>query len=57
MLDLAFDDGTASWHLESSGQWVRHHLDDDGNPLRDLHATLIGTRRRRRTITAVQPAR
>jgi polyphosphate kinase len=52
MLDLAFDDGTASWHLESSGRWVRHHLDDHGNPLRDLQATLIGTRRRRRTTTA-----
>ncbi|HET6653155.1 MAG TPA: RNA degradosome polyphosphate kinase [Nocardioides sp.] len=52
MLDLAFDDGTASWHLESSGQWVRHHLDDEGNPLRDLQATLIATRRRRRTTTA-----
>ncbi len=52
MLDLAFDDGTASWHLESSGRWVRHHLDDDGIPLRDLQATLIGTRRRRRTTTA-----
>ncbi len=51
MLDLCFDDGTASWWLEPDGRWVRHHLDADGNPLRDLQGTLIGGRRRRRTTT------
>ena len=61
MLDLAFDDGTASWHLEPSGRWTRQHLDDEGHPLRDLQATLIAARRRRRTTTvttsAAQPPR
>ena len=49
ILDLAFDDGTASWWLASDGTWVRHARDDDGNPLRDMQDTLIATKRRRRT--------
>ncbi len=53
LLDLAFDDRTSSWWLESSGEWVRHHLDDDGEPLRDLQELLIAQNRRRR---AVRPA-
>ena len=53
LLDLAFDDGTSSWWLSSSGEWVRHHLDEDGNPLRDLQETLIATNRRRRTARPV----
>jgi polyphosphate kinase len=61
LLDLAFDDETASWRLGPNGDWVRHHLDADGNPLRDLQDTLITTRRRRRTTTgghvSPQPAR
>ncbi len=48
LLDLSFDDGTASWWLESSGEWVRHHLDADGKPLRDLQENLIMQKRRRR---------
>ncbi len=53
MLDLAFDDGTSSWWLEESGEWVRHHLDEAGEPLRDLQQSLIGSRRKRRaTVSA-----
>jgi polyphosphate kinase len=48
LLDLAFDDGTASWRLSSSGEWVRHHVAEDGAPLRDLQESLIATSRRRR---------
>jgi polyphosphate kinase len=48
LLDLAFDDGTASWWLEPSGKWVRHHLDAAGEPLRDLQETLVAAKRRRR---------
>jgi polyphosphate kinase len=54
-LDLAFDDGTASWWLTSSGDWVRHHLDDEGRPLRDLQENLIATKRRRRAVRAADP--
>jgi polyphosphate kinase len=53
LLDLAFDDGTSSWWLTSSGEWVRHHADEDGNPLRELQETLIATNRRRRTTRPV----
>jgi polyphosphate kinase len=48
ILDLAFDVGTATWWLEPSGEWVRHHLDADGKPLRDMQEALIATKRRRR---------
>jgi polyphosphate kinase len=51
VLDLAFDDGTASWHLGSDGLWTRHHLDADGDPLIDLQETLIATAGKRRTPT------
>jgi polyphosphate kinase len=50
LLDLAFDDTTASWWLEGSGEWVRHHVDADGAPLRDLQDTLVTQKRRRRTL-------
>src|SRR4051794_38157267 len=47
LLDLAFDDRTASWWLTPSGQWERHHIDKNGLPLRDLQETLIALKRRR----------
>ncbi|HSV39427.1 MAG TPA: RNA degradosome polyphosphate kinase [Nocardioidaceae bacterium] len=51
VLDLAFDDGTASWHLGSDGEWTRHNLDADGNPLVDLQETLIANAGKRRIPT------
>lgn len=57
MLDLAFDDGTASWWLEPSGGWTRHHVAEDGSPLRDMQEVLVSTPRRRRTTTATSPTR
>jgi polyphosphate kinase len=50
LLDLAFDERTASWRLTSSGAWERHHLDASGAPLRDMQETLIALKRRRRTL-------
>jgi polyphosphate kinase len=47
LLDLAFDEATASWWLQPSGAWERHAVDADGVPLQDLQEILIGTRRRR----------
>jgi polyphosphate kinase len=56
LLDLAFDDGTASWWLRPDGEWDRHHVDEHGQPLRDLQASLIATKRRRRAVrTAEHP--
>ena len=47
LIDLAMDEGTASWWLADDGTWTRHHLDADGNPLRDLQQHLIAARRAR----------
>jgi polyphosphate kinase len=47
LLDLAFDEGTASWWLQPSGQWERRAFDAEGAPLRDLQEVLIQSRRRR----------
>jgi polyphosphate kinase len=47
LIDLAMDEGTGSWWLDGDGTWTRHHLDPDGNPLRDLQQQLIATRRSR----------
>jgi polyphosphate kinase len=48
MMDLAFSPLTASWHLGPDGRWERHHLADDGRPLRDLQEHLIRVKQRRR---------
>jgi polyphosphate kinase len=48
LLDLGFDETTASWWLDGDGDWARHHLEDDGTPLRDLQAALISLHRRHR---------
>jgi polyphosphate kinase len=48
MLDVGFDDRTPSWWLEPEGTWVRHHLDDNGQPLRHLQDVLIALKRRQR---------
>ncbi len=50
LFDLAFDEGTSSWHLRPDGHWTRHHRDADGNPLRDLQETLIDRHQRRRAV-------
>ena len=55
LLDLSFDDGTASWWLGPDGEWTRHHVDADGNPLRDLQEVLVAMKRRRRSHRATAP--
>ncbi len=47
LIDESMDPGTSSWHLGADGRWVGHHTADDGTPLRDLQAELIGRRSRR----------
>ena len=46
LIDLAFDPGTASWHLDSDGAWTRVDHADDGTPLADVQETLIANRGR-----------
>jgi polyphosphate kinase len=48
LLDIGFDESTASWWLDADGGWRRHHLDDQGQPLRDLQSALVSMHRRRR---------
>jgi len=45
----AMDEGTSSWWLGPDGSWTRHHLDENGAPLRDLQRHMI---RRGRTADA-----
>jgi polyphosphate kinase len=47
LIGRAMDESTPSWWLDADGTWVRHHLDSDGKPLRDLQRHLIQTRRGR----------
>jgi polyphosphate kinase len=47
LIDLAMDDTTASWWLDSDGSWTRHHLDASGKPLNDIQEYLIRTRQGR----------
>ncbi|GAA5227877.1 RNA degradosome polyphosphate kinase [Paeniglutamicibacter antarcticus] len=50
LLDRYMDPGTASWHLDSGGEWTRHHKDADGAPLQDIQSWLIESRTRQRTV-------
>ena len=49
LFDVAMDDATASWWLESDGSWSRHTVDAEGNALIDLQDHLMKsiTKRRR----------
>ncbi|MER5440557.1 RNA degradosome polyphosphate kinase [Streptomyces sp. NPDC002790] len=48
LLETGMSDATASWHLGADGNWTRHALDADGQPLRNVQEMLIDARRRRR---------
>jgi polyphosphate kinase len=52
LFDLAFDDGTASWHLEPDGTWIPHTTDGEGHPLLDMQEYLINAKSRRRAAAA-----
>jgi polyphosphate kinase len=48
LFDLAFDDDTASWHLQPDGTWLRYRQKADGTPASDLQETLIDNKNRLR---------
>lgn len=52
--DLALSDGTSSWRLEASGDWVRHAEGADGKPLVDLQDRTMALIQRRRRARAVR---
>jgi polyphosphate kinase len=41
VVQLGMSDTTASWHLQSNGEWVRKHLDSSGEPLVEYQELLI----------------
>jgi len=41
MFELAVDENTASWWLDSGGDWVRHGRSENGEPLNDLQNVLM----------------
>ncbi|GAB3801360.1 RNA degradosome polyphosphate kinase [Humibacter antri] len=41
LFDRAMDERTSSWWLTSDGSWVRHSLDENGQPLDDLQNRLM----------------
>ena len=47
VLDLAFDEHTAGWELDSDGTWTQAESPDD-KPLLNLQEQLVATHRRRR---------
>ncbi|MCW2829271.1 MAG: Polyphosphate kinase, partial [Marmoricola sp.] len=52
LLDLAFDEHTAGWELDSDGIWTQATSPDD-QPMRNLQEMLIATHRRRRLRAGV----
>lgn len=51
LLETGMSDSTASWHLGPDGDWTRHAMDADGQPLQNVQEMLIDARRRRRGTT------
>ncbi|MBT1001128.1 RNA degradosome polyphosphate kinase [Paenarthrobacter sp. DKR-5] len=49
LMDRYVDPRTSSWHLDESGVWTRHHLDENGEPLSDVQSWLLSTRSRQRS--------
>ncbi|MDT0181176.1 RNA degradosome polyphosphate kinase [Microbacterium sp. ARD31] len=54
LFELAMSDTTSSWHLGAEGEWTRHHLDAEGNPLVDLQEKTMSQVLRRRRARAVR---
>ena len=49
LLTRYLDPATSSWHLESDGEWKRHHQDGEGEPLLDVQSWLLASRSRSRS--------
>jgi polyphosphate kinase len=41
LFDVAMDDNTSTWHLDTDGVWERHSMDDSGVPLTDIQDRLM----------------
>ncbi|WP_251450754.1 RNA degradosome polyphosphate kinase [Microbacterium sp. Marseille-Q6648] len=54
LFDVAMSAETSSWHLGPEGDWVRHHVGEDGKPLTDLQDRTMSQVQRRRRVRAVR---
>jgi polyphosphate kinase len=52
LIAMGMDDGTSSWWLDGDGNWTRHTRGAAGDPLRDIHQTLIREKTRGRSADA-----
>jgi polyphosphate kinase len=50
MLARYMDPDTSSWHLDSQGEWTRHHIGEDGGKLDDVQSWLLASRSRQRAL-------
>ncbi|WP_181036489.1 RNA degradosome polyphosphate kinase [Arthrobacter sp. B1805] len=50
LMDRYMNPAVSSWHLDASGEWTRHHKDDDGVPLEDIQSWLLASRARQRAV-------
>lgn len=48
LIARGMSDDYSHWRLGSDGRWIRHHLDDEGQPLADLQNALIEMHAKRR---------
>ncbi|MFW0182343.1 RNA degradosome polyphosphate kinase [Rothia sp. CCM 9417] len=48
MFENYLSDKTSNWHLSANGCWERHHLDAEGQPLRDVQAFYLASRSKKR---------
>ncbi len=48
LIARGMSDEYTHWKLGSDGRWMRHHLDDEGQPLADLQTALIEMHAKRR---------
>ena len=48
LMERGMSDEYSHWKLGGDGRWMRHHLDEDGDPRTDLQADLIEMHARRR---------
>ncbi|WP_026529365.1 RNA degradosome polyphosphate kinase [Haematomicrobium sanguinis] len=46
LMDRYVSDGTSSWALDQEGEWTRHAVDAEGNPLSDVQSWLLASRQR-----------
>ncbi len=47
LMSWSMDDAFAHWSLDGGGRWTRHHRDEHGEPLRDIHSALIDKHKKR----------